>query len=73
MLMDSTIKAIVNLQLKGEAEATAILANAKAEAEQMREKAAAFAEYQDAAKLSMLLEKLPQVRGHFFFATTSSA
>lgn len=28
----------------------------------MREKAAAFNEYQEAAKLSMLLEKLPLVR-----------
>jgi len=48
-------------QMRGEAEAFAIGARARAEAEQMAKKAEAFQLYQEAAQLDMLLEKLPQV------------
>lgn len=48
-------------QIRGEAEAFAIGARARAEAEQMTKKAEAFQLYQEAAQLDMLLEKLPQV------------
>lgn len=48
-------------QMRGEAEAFAIGARARAEAEQMAKKAEAFQMYQEAAQLDMLLEKLPQV------------
>lgn len=47
--------------MRGEAEAFAIGARARAEAEQMAKKAEAFQMYQEAAQLDMLLEKLPQV------------
>lgn len=47
--------------MRGEAEAFAIGARARAEAEQMAKKAEAFQLYQEAAQLDMLLEKLPQV------------
>lgn len=50
--------------MKGEAEAFAIEAKAKAEAEQMAKKAAAFKEYQDAALVDMVLEMLPKVNRH---------
>lgn len=50
-------------QMRGEAEAFAIGARARADAEQMSKKAEAFQLYQEAAQLDMLLEKLPQVRG----------
>ena len=50
-------------QMRGEAEAFAIGARARAEAEQMAKKAEAFQLYQEAAQLDMLLEKLPQVWG----------
>lgn len=49
-------------QVKGEAQAFAIEAKARADAEQMSKKAEAFQQYQDAAMVDMLLEKLPQVR-----------
>uniref|UniRef100_A0A8C8S5S8 Flotillin n=1 Tax=Pelusios castaneus TaxID=367368 RepID=A0A8C8S5S8_9SAUR len=49
------------LRVKGEAEAFAIEAKARADAEQMAKKAEAFRQYQDAAMVDMLLEKLPQV------------
>lgn len=49
--------------MRGEAEAFAIAARARAEAEQMAKKAEAFQLYQEAAQLDMLLEKLPQVWG----------
>uniref|UniRef100_A0A8C3I1J9 Flotillin n=1 Tax=Chrysemys picta bellii TaxID=8478 RepID=A0A8C3I1J9_CHRPI len=49
------------LQVKGEAQAFAIEAKARADAEQMAKKAEAFQQYQDAAMVDMLLEKLPQV------------
>lgn len=45
----------------GGAEATAIEAVGKAEAERMRMKAAAYKQYGDAAKMSLILEALPQV------------
>lgn len=51
-------------QMRGEAEAFAIGARARAEAEQMAKKAEAFQLYQEAAQLDMLLEKLPQVGYH---------
>ncbi len=51
-----------SIRLKGEAEAFAIEAKAKAEAEQMAKKAAAFKEYQEAAKVDMILNTLPKVR-----------
>ena len=50
-------------QMRGEAEAFAVGARARAEAEQMAKKAEAFQLYQEAAQLDMLLEKLPQVWG----------
>ncbi|SDD66384.1 flotillin family protein [Auraticoccus monumenti] len=46
---------------EGEAEAAAILAKGQAEAEAMNQRAAAFARYNDAAVLQMLIEVLPQV------------
>jgi len=49
------------IRLKGEAEAFAIEAKAKAEAEQMAKKAAAFQEYDEAAKVSMILDMLPRL------------
>ena len=48
--------------MKGEAEAFAIEARAKAEAEQMAKKADAWKDYQDAAMVDMVLETLPKVR-----------
>lgn len=48
-------------QIKGEAEAYAIEARAKAEAEQMAKKADAWKDYQDAAMIDMVLETLPKV------------
>ena len=47
--------------MKGEAEAFAIEAKAKAEAEQMLKKAAAWKEYENAAVVDMVLTMLPQV------------
>ena len=46
---------------EGEAEAAAILAKGQAEAEAMDKRAEAFARYNDAAVLQMLVEVLPQV------------
>ncbi len=46
---------------EGEAQAAAIFATGQAEAEAMDKKAAAFANYNDAAVLQMLIEILPQV------------
>ncbi len=45
----------------GHAEATAIEAIGKAEAERMRMKAAAYKQYGDAAKMSLVLESLPKI------------
>ena len=57
----STTTFLYPSQMRGEAEAFAIGARARAEAEQMAKKAEAFQLYQEAAQLDMLLEKLPQV------------
>ena len=48
-------------QMKGDAEAFAIEAKAKAESEQMTKKAEAWKEYEEAAKVEMLLDVLPKV------------
>lgn|SRR6218665_173480 len=53
--------------MKGDAEAFAIEAKAKAEAEQMIKKAAAFKEYQETALVDMVLEMLPRVTSIFIF------
>lgn len=45
----------------GEAEAYAIEAKAKAEAEQMAKKAEAWKEYKEAAMIDMFLDVLPKV------------
>ena len=47
--------------MKGEAEAYAIEAKAKAEAEQMAKKADAWKEYREAAMVDMVLETMPKV------------
>jgi len=47
--------------MKGEAEAFAVEAKAKAEAEQMARKADAWKQYEDAAVVDMVLEMLPRV------------
>lgn len=47
--------------MKGDAEAFALEAKGRAEAEQMGKKAEAFKEYKDGAMVDMLLEKLPLV------------
>lgn len=49
------------LRAEGEAEGAAILARGNAEAEAMEKRAAAFAKYNEAAVLQMLVEVLPQV------------
>ncbi|XP_053329144.1 flotillin-1 [Spea bombifrons] len=49
------------IKIRGEAQAYAIEIKARADAEQMAKKAEAFQEYQDAAIVDMLLEKLPEV------------
>ena len=48
-------------QVRGEAEAFAIEAKARAEAEQMTKKADAWRDYQEAAMVDMLLDTLPKV------------
>ena len=48
--------------MKAEAQAYAIEEKAKAEAEQMAKKAAAWDEYKDAAMVDMILKQLPKVR-----------
>jgi len=48
-------------QLRGEAQAFAIEARAKAEAEQMTRKADAWREYKEAAMVDMFLDVLPKV------------
>ena len=52
------------IKLVGGAEAVAIEAVGKAEAEMMRLKAAAYKQYGEAAKLSLILEALPKVSPH---------
>ena len=49
----------------GGAEASAIEAVGKAEAESMRQKAAAYKQYGDAALMSLVLESLPKVCSFF--------
>ena len=49
------------MKVRGEAEAYAIEAKARAEAEQMAKKADAWKEYQDAAIVDMILDSMPQV------------
>ena len=49
-------------KVKGEAEAFAIEAKARAEAEQMAKKADAWKDYQDAAMVDMVLEVMPKVK-----------
>jgi flotillin len=49
------------LRAEGEAQASSILATGQAEARAVEERAAAFATYDDAAVLQMLVEVLPQV------------
>jgi flotillin len=49
------------LRAEGEAQASAILATGQAEAEAMNQRAAAFARYNEAAVLQMLVEVLPKV------------
>ena len=51
----------------GAAEASAIEAIGKAEAERMRQKAAAYKQYGDAAMMSLILESLPKVSLPGFF------
>ena len=49
------------MQMVGGAEAQSIEAIGKAEAERMRQKAAAYKQYGDAAMMSLILESLPKV------------
>ncbi|KAK3774373.1 hypothetical protein RRG08_049029 [Elysia crispata] len=49
------------IKLKGDAEAAVIEAKGQAEAEAMAKKADAWKDFQEAAKVDMVLEKLPQV------------
>lgn len=51
--------------MRGEAQAFAIEAKAKAEAEQMARKAAAWKQYEEAAVVDMVLEMLPKVNLSF--------
>ena len=46
----------------GSAEAAAIEAIGKAEAERMRQKAAAYKQYGDAALMALVLDAMPKVR-----------
>lgn len=48
--------------MKGEAEAFAIEAKGKAEAEQMKKKAEAWQEFKEAARVEMVLATLPKVK-----------
>lgn len=61
MLKFSCEKVLWLLQMKGEAEAFAIEAKAKADAEQMTKKAEAWNEYKNAAMVQMMLDSLPKV------------
>ena len=47
--------------MRGEAEAFAVEAKGRAEAQQMAKKAEAFNEYKEGAMVDMLLEKIPLV------------
>ncbi|XP_073455020.1 flotillin-1 [Aquarana catesbeiana] len=50
-----------SIRVKGEAQAYAIEVRARADAEQMEKKAQAFQQYQEAAIVDMLMEKLPLI------------
>ena len=50
------------MKLLGNAEASAIAAIGKAEAESMRQKASAYKQYGDAALMSLVLNALPKVK-----------
>ncbi len=52
------------IEAKGKAEAEAIEAKGKAEAEAMEKKAEAFAKYDSAAKMEMIINVLPEVAKH---------
>jgi flotillin len=59
------------MKFLGEAEAFAIEAKAKAEAEQMAKKAEAWGEYKEAALVEMILQVMPklaaEIAGNFSF------
>ena len=59
--LDTITHSLLLFQLMGEAEAFAIEAEARAEAEQMEKKAAAWSDYKDAAMIEMVLKMLPRV------------
>lgn len=59
---------LISLQIKGEAEAFAVEAKGRAEAEQMTKKAEAFQQYKDGAMVDMLLEQLPLVRNSILYS-----
>lgn len=61
------ISSLCLLQIRGEAEAFAVEAKGRAEAEQMAKKAEAFQQYRDGAMVDMLLEKLPLVRDYILY------
>ncbi|XP_063794094.1 flotillin-1-like isoform X2 [Pseudophryne corroboree] len=50
-----------SIRVRGEAEAYAVEVRARADAEQMAKKAEAFEQYQEAAIVDMLLQKLPEI------------
>ncbi|MCL2355994.1 MAG: SPFH domain-containing protein [Defluviitaleaceae bacterium] len=52
------------IRLQGQAEAEAIQAKGLAEAEAMAKKAEAFKQYNDAAVIQMLIERLPEIAGN---------
>ncbi len=57
----STVLNHFPFKMLGAAEAAAIEAIGKAEAERMRQKASAYQQYGDAAKMSLVLEAMPKV------------
>lgn len=59
--------------MKGEAEAFALEAKGRAEAEQMVKKAEAFKQYKEGAMVDMLLEKLPLVSPSSLFDSDSAS
>ena len=60
------------IRLIGGAEAAAIEAVGKAEAERMRLKAAAYKQYGEAAMLNLVMETLPKVRTACILTTSKS-
>lgn len=59
--------------MKGEAEAFALEAKGRAEAEQMAKKADAFEQYKEGAMVDMLLEKLPLVSPSYLLNSNSAS